>query len=266
MLFSSLMAVEIASSTRSDVAPWVAQRLVANLPLLGAATFHLFTTYPIEPEWIVRRRRIRTVPYLVALAFIPVVMGAPMIGGLIEEWIGNAAFFFGVGLASGSLAVPLLERRRAHEAGVGARTDVFSLAAVLGLAPALLVLLTEALLQVPLPWQLAMLWVGVFPLVVGFAILRRQLFDLRIVARSSAAYGAATLAITGMFAFLITFADTVVDLFGVGERSVQVAFLFLAILAFEPLRERMQNLVDQLFDRDRSRYRSAVREISEAMV
>jgi signal transduction histidine kinase len=111
-----------------------------------------------------------------------------------------------------------------------------------------------------------MLWVGVFPLVVGFGILRRQLFDVRIVARSSAAYGAATLAITGMFAFLITFADTVVDLFGVDERSVQVAFLFLAILAFEPLRDRMQSLVDQLFDRDRSRYRSAVREISEAMV
>jgi signal transduction histidine kinase len=45
-----------------------------------------------------------------------------------------------------------------------------------------------------------------------------------------------------------------------------VVFLFLAILAFNPLRERLQGLVDRLFDRDRSLYRQAVREISEAMV
>ncbi|MCA9509979.1 MAG: GAF domain-containing protein, partial [Myxococcales bacterium] len=121
-------------------------------------------------------------------------------------------------------------------------------------------------LQVPLPVHLVLLWVAIFPIAVGYGILRRQLFDFRIVARSSAAYGASTLAITGLFAFLITFADTLVDLFGVDERSVQVAFLFLAILAFDPLRDRMQRLVDQLFDRDQSRYRSAVREISEAMV
>ena len=37
-------------------------------------------------------------------------------------------------------------------------------------------------------------------------------------------------------------------------------FLFFAILAFNPLRNRLQNLVDRLFDRDRGRYREAVRE------
>jgi signal transduction histidine kinase len=45
-----------------------------------------------------------------------------------------------------------------------------------------------------------------------------------------------------------------------------VTFLFLAILAFNPLRNRLQDLVDRFFDRDREAYRVAVREISEAMV
>ena len=40
----------------------------------------------------------------------------------------------------------------------------------------------------------------------------------------------------------------------------------LGRVSFNPLRERMQRLVDNFFDRDRSRYRLAVREISEAMV
>ena len=266
MLFTSMMAVEIATSTHVDLIPWAAPRVIANLPLLGAATFHLFTTYPIEPDWIVRHRRIRVLPYAIAFAFVPLVMTIPMLDSSRATWVYEAAFFYGTGLSLVSLSIPLFERRRAHEAGIGARADIMILATGVSLFPALLVLIAQALLRMPLPWHVAMIWVAVFPLAVGYGILRRQLFDVRIVARSSAAYGAATLAITGIFAFMITFADTVVDLFGVDERSVQVAFLFLAILAFEPLRDRMQRLVDQLFDRDRSRYRSAVREISEAMV
>ena len=49
-------------------------------------------------------------------------------------------------------------------------------------------------------------------------------------------------------------------------RWFQVTFLFFAILAFNPLRNRLQALVDRFFDRDRETYRVAVREISEAMV
>ena len=101
---------------------------------------------------------------------------------------------------------------------------------------------------------------------VGYGIVRRQLFEVRNVAKSSAAYGAATLAITGVFAFLITFADAAVSRLNISFRWFQVTFLFFAILAFNPLRNRLQNLVDRFFDRDRETYRMAVREISEAMV
>jgi len=129
-----------------------------------------------------------------------------------------------------------------------------------------LMLIAEWFTPTDLPWYWALLWMGFFPLAVAYGMVRRQLFDFRIAAKSSAAYGAATLAITGVFAFMITFADELVARYGVNVRSVQVVLLFLAILAFNPLRERMQRLVDKFFDRDRSRYRLAVREISEAMV
>ncbi|TMA29656.1 MAG: GAF domain-containing protein [Deltaproteobacteria bacterium] len=101
---------------------------------------------------------------------------------------------------------------------------------------------------------------------IGYGIARGQLFEVRSIAKSSAAYGAATLAITGVFAFLITFADAAVSQLHISFRWFQVTFLFVAILAFNPLRNRLQNLVDRFFDRDRETYRVAVREISEAMV
>ena len=120
----------------------------------------------------------------------------------------------------------------------------------------------------PFPWMISFLGFFLFPLAVGYGIVRRELFDVRLAARSSAAYGAATLTITGVFALLITAATEVFRRLSGDEPSpaISVPFVFMAILAFNPVRERSQALVDRFFDRDRAAYRRAVREISEAMV
>ena len=46
--------------------PFTSKVALATLPFLGATAFHLFTTYPIEPRWIAKRRAIRWVPYAIA--------------------------------------------------------------------------------------------------------------------------------------------------------------------------------------------------------
>ena len=124
------------------------------------------------------------------------------------------------------------------------------------------------LLRTTFPWSVGLLGFFVFPLAVAYGIVRKELFDIRVVARSSAAYGFVTLAITGVFALLVTSADALFSRFSLNARSpaFSVLFLFLAILAFNPLRVRLQAWVDRTFDRDRTRYRQALREISEAMV
>ncbi len=265
LLYCSTMSVLLSSAIRVDLIPWAPTRVLATLPFLGATTFHLFTTYPIEPYWIVKRPRIRFIPYAIAtLIMIGIATQSAM--GIPPTWIATTAFGFGVGTSVASIGILALGRRQAREAGVGDRADLMLLAGLVSLLPALLALIAEWVVPTALPWYIALLWVGFFPVAVGYGMVRRQLFEFRLAARSSAAYGAATLAITGVFAFMITFADELVARYGVNVRSVQVVLLFLAILAFNPLRERMQGLVDNFFDRDRSRYRLAVREISEAMV
>jgi signal transduction histidine kinase len=265
LLFCSSMSVLLATALRVDAIPWSAPRVLADLPFLGATTFHLFTTYPIEPAWVVRHRRVRAIPYAIAFLIFFMLVGEQMMGGS-SELVPAVALFFGVSVSLFSLGVLASQRRRAQEAGIGDRADLMLMAGLVSFLPALLVLIGEYFLQTPFPWYVAMLWVAFFPIAVGYGMVRKQLFDFRIVAKSSAAYGAATFTITGLFAFMITFADELIARYGVNIRSVQVVFLFLAILAFNPLRERLQGLVDRLFDRDRSRYRQAVREISEAMV
>jgi two-component system NtrC family sensor kinase len=265
LLFCSTMSVLISTAIRVDIIPWAATRVLATLPFLGATTFHLFTTYPVEPRWVMKRPHIRVIPYVIATVILLGLMTQSAMG-IPPDQIAAAAFIFGVGTSLVSIGILAAGRRQAREAGIGDRADLMLLAGLVSLLPALLALFAEWFVPTRLPWYIALLWVGLFPIAVGYGMVRKQLFEFRLAAKSSAAYGAATLAITGIFAFMITFADELVARYGVNVRSVQVVLLFLAILAFNPLRERMQGLVDNFFDRDRSRYRLAVREISEAMV
>ena len=267
LLFSSSMATTLFSAVHTFDAPFGYERLAITQPLLGATMLHLFTRFPTEPAWLQRHHWLRAVPYGVALlcvALLPLERA-----GIVRA---GAAMSFGLDLtfiaAVASLAILALERWRIRGSGKTAAADLVLLGALVSFVP--MALLFGLLLVAPfaLPMSLPLVWFGVFPLAVGYGIVRGRLFDVRNFARSSGAYGVATVAITGLFAALITFADAAFRRFNVNSESplFSVVFLFLAILAFNPLRNRLQALVDRMFDRDRAGHRDALREISEAMV
>jgi signal transduction histidine kinase len=246
--------------------PTVANMISFTIPWIGATAFHLFTTYPIEPPWAVRRPELRGLAYLVAALLAVASLVAPRVGA--TDWVDPAVTFYASGLAL--LCVGLLTHERIHNRGhpSGARADVMLIGGFASYVPVIGLLLWHYLWGTRFPWTLSLLGFFLFPVAVAWGVLRRELFDVRLAARGSAAYGAVTLGITGLFALIITFADAVVGRFDVDATSpvFSVAFLFLAIVFFNPLRVRVQGLVDRFFDRDRAAYRRAVREISEAMV
>src|SRR4029453_4213826 len=220
---------------------------------------------PIEPGWVVRHRRAQLLPYAAALGLAAFSLSEREFGAPIGLGL-TLSYAFTQLLMVSSLAIVAVERRNHGDGPLRNRADLMFWAAMVSFGPILLIYLAEWLMHMAFPSHVAMLWLSLFPVAVGYGIVRRQLFEVRSVAKSSAAYGAATLAITGVFAFLITFADAAVSRLNISFRWFQVTFLFFAILAFNPLRNRLQNLVDRFFDRDRETYRVAVREISEAMV
>jgi signal transduction histidine kinase len=265
LLFCCTMAVQLATTLQTDFIIWGWPIMVLNAPLIGATTFHLFTTFPIEPDWVVRHRRVQWLPYggavaLIALGFADTALGLPAGTGL------TCAYGYTTLMFLASLGIAAAERHRHGEGPLRDRADLMFAAAAVSFVPILCIFAAEWLWRTALPFHLALLWTFIFPVAVGYGILRRQLFDVRNVAKSSAAYGGASIAITGVFALLITSADALVAELDVDFRWFQFSFLFLAILAFNPLRSRLQALVDRFFDRDRGAYREAVREISDAMV
>jgi signal transduction histidine kinase len=236
-------------------------RSLFDLPLVAATSFHLFTTFPTQPPWIVHRSHLRAIPY--GLALVPAVLVALQI-----RFPTSLMFSYMTVMIFTSIAVLSFERRRLSGTEMAARADMVLLGVAVSFLPIVLLFLTQALFRLAFPFWMVLTWFLLFPLAVAYGIVRRQLFEIRSVARSSVAYAAVSVAITGVFALLITTADELVGRFNVNARSAWFSgtFLFVAILAFNPLRVRLQGLVDRLFDRDRAAYRRAVREISEAMV
>ena len=265
LVFSAIMAAQLFISgptTRSStLLVW------ANMPLIGAAAFFLFSVYPFEPPIFVRHPGLRAIPWAASFAAAGLVLlerplGLP--GGLAA----GLGFFLGMGLCTASLGIVATERWRNRGDPSIDRANVLLLGGLVGFLPVIGLMLYEYWFGTTFPWYVALLFLSVFPAAVGFGIARNQLFDIRLVARSSAAYGAVTLGITGLFALTISFADAFFAGFNVDARTpgFSIVFLFFAVLIFNPVRNRVQSVVDGFFDRDRAGYRRAVREISEAMV
>ena len=268
LLFSCAMGTALFSAVNVYDPPLGYERMVTNLPLIGATMLHLFTTFPTEPRWIARRRNLRYLPYAVAAMIAGAVIWERVSGVAVP---GLSAASYAASTLGALLAIGVLVVERVRMRGTSADTsaaDLVLTGTLLSFLPVALLTTAYLFLPVRLPYSVALLWFAAFPITVGYGIVRGNLFDLRGAARSSAGYGAATLVITALFASLIAFADTAFGQFNVNASSpfFQGTFLFLAILAFNPLRNRLQTLVDRMFDRDRSGYRDAVREISEAMV
>jgi signal transduction histidine kinase len=238
-----------------------------TIPWVGATAFHLFTTYPIEPAWIVRHPQIRAGVYYAALALTTLHLLRPWLT-FTHDGLDAVSTAFAAGMALVCLGIAVTERLRRPSVKAAERADVMLAGGMLSFLPIVIALGVHVTVGTPFTWTLSMLIFFLFPAAVGYGIVRRDLFDLRVVARSSAAYGAATLAITGLFAALITLAAGALRRLDVDARTpiASVVFLPIAILAFNPMLRRVQRLVDDVFDRERRAYRRAVREISEAMV
>ena len=92
LLYCSTMSVLLSTAIRVDMIPWATSRILITLPFLGATTFHLFTTYPVEPRWVAKRPRIRLVPYALAC-------------GLSIAVVSQSAMKFSPNLIAGTLSL-----------------------------------------------------------------------------------------------------------------------------------------------------------------
>ncbi len=99
---------------------------------------------------------------------------------------------------------------------------------------------------------------------IAWVIVRHQFLDVQVLAKRSMIYSAATGVVVGVFFLLYTlFVDLYQSLTGEMEANtatVQIIFIVIAVLAFQPLRGWLEMLVDRFFIRDTTDYRNILQE------
>ena len=167
---------------------------------------------------------------------------------IVVNLLAGAVVLLTVPVAAVSLAV------RFRRASGLERQQLRWLAFAAGLASvgALLVLAGTSLPNTPLTLSLiewgSGLCLVLLPLAIGAAILRYRLYDLDRIISRTLAYGLLTLLLAGGYAGIVLGLGRLVG----RDSSLVVAAATLAVAAaFQPLRRRVQDLVDRRFNRRR---------------
>jgi class 3 adenylate cyclase len=234
------------------------------------ATFlHLALTFPQRRAIVRRFPRIVWLPYVIsgaAAALIELRIGLGEIATRVWVPVAGATYW---GLA---LVLLLLALARSSLAGrtplVRQRARVMFAAFALGYVAPITGTVIEAVLQVPVPhlnalWKLNLL----FPLVMAYAMVRYDLFDVRAAVRAGAAYTAATGLVVLAYAGAITVTDLVLTSLEVSTSPIVAAAVtaVLVLVLLNPLYLQTQRVVDRLFFRQRVDMQRSIERVSEVM-
>lgn len=113
--------------------------------------------------------------------------------------------------------------------------------------------------------------IGVIALAIGsgsiiYAIIRYQFLDVRLIVRQSVVYTITSALIVGSYLLIISqFSRMIEEFLGRETGMVQVAFIILALIFFQPIITRVDNLIRKFFIKGRADIRYVTEEISREL-
>jgi serine phosphatase RsbU (regulator of sigma subunit) len=106
-----------------------------------------------------------------------------------------------------------------------------------------------------------------FPLSIGYTIVKHDLFAIDVIVRRTYGYLLSTVAIIGVYGIIVSILNVAFHGSEVYRSPLfSVLFALAVVFFFRPLHKRLQGFVDRVFYRQHYDYRKTIRDISEAMI
>ncbi len=146
------------------------------------------------------------------------------------------------------------------------RAQIILLGCVFGLFVPAAAVACITVFKINLPYNLMALPVIIFPLSIGYSIVKHKLFDIDVIIEKAITYGLLTGAVGSIFALTVLGFNVAFAKYGGWKNPAFFVILsgFL-VIALNPLKNRIQDLVDLTFFRKKYDYRGTVEELSYAM-
>jgi signal transduction histidine kinase len=225
-------------------------RLWQLYPFFGPLSVHLFALFPEErPGWT---RPVVLLPlYVLAL----VVVGwreltlddaaASDRASLVSAILLSCEFTLDLGLLGDAMLRGSSPRVRNH-----AKSMFIGLGLTIGASVAWQFASRIGPPGLPMSADVAMVLSALFPVLITYAIVKRNLFDIDAMLRASLSWFLATLFVLGVYFAAVAAAGNVAARWAGNSTTAAVVATLTAVLLFHPVRLRAQGIVDRLWFRD----------------
>ena len=110
-------------------------------------------------------------------------------------------------------------------------------------------------------------FLSIFPMSIGYTIVKHDLFAIDVIVRRTYGYLLSTSAIVLVYALIVSSLNLVTQTAEFSKSPVfSIIFALGVVFFFRPLHERIQGIIDRLFYRQKYDYRQTIKAISEKMI
>jgi adenylate cyclase len=237
------------------------------VPLASGTGMHLALIFPWKPRLVRRFPVLRLLPYVPAAYLASrsalVVYDTSQPWEYIDRWRDSYLFVaVGVFLMLGMLIYRLV---RPPSPVVRQQSRVILLGTTLAFLPIVPWMLLNVFGQaVPFAPAVYTPFMVLFPLSIAYAILRYRLLDIDRLLSQGVAYGALTILVVVAYSALINALSSVVAV-RAADPAVLYFFVLAVTLLFNPLRARVQRVVDRVFYREQVDYAASLQDFSREL-
>ena len=267
LVIALLLSISLFYVTTFDAnTTWYFERIWICYPLFGAISIHLFTVFPEDLELARRHRWIRAIPYLAA-AILVVLRHAYLttVEGSTALAYASTAFVSVVTLANFSLLG--LAWRQTRSQVVVRKVKVIAVGLLFTSTLGVVWSFAARVDPEATTWDFAMLLSAPFPILMTYAVLKQNIFDVYGVLRQTVTYGLSTVLVLALYlAVVAVFTLVTQQYLPFYETTVTAVLATLAVaLAFHPLRVQVQRVVTRLFAREKYDLGKAITDLSQEL-
>ncbi len=133
-------------------------------------------------------------------------------------------------------------------------------------APSVILMAMAYFLKVAFPWNFLVFFLVFFPASIAYSIIRHNLFDADAIIKRTVGYAVATVVVVGSYIGISVIINVFAREYEVSQsRAFPILFTLGVIVIFNPLRNRIQDLVDRIFFRKEYDYSEIIETIGGAM-
>ncbi|MEK6571477.1 MAG: SpoIIE family protein phosphatase, partial [Bacteroidota bacterium] len=254
---------------KANLLIWELLNLIVSAIVFPAVFVHFFLHFPFTKEVVQKHRFV--VPSIYLLTFLhTVAVGqfrtfSPVVSAiLVALYLGYIPAGFFIYFHSYRRVKSLEERKPLRVVLWGTFLGVL---AFLYLFVYVAAYRGSGITLVLYPWRgLPVLLVAAIPFSFGYSIFHYRLMDIEIVVKRSLIYGIITATVAAIYLGIVFGIGSLLpDVIGQNNPVLIIAGIVIIALVFDPLKQRVQRLVDRQFYRERYNYQKALVEFSQVL-